>query len=322
MRSKQNFFRSLAVLVVGLMCFSPAVAGNSVSGMVGDVNHDGHLSIADVTTLINTVLTDGAVTDINDINGDHRVSISDVTMLIDGLLCPEQGTLRFVVNGYPFEMVIVEGGTFNMGATAEQESEALFDEYPVHEVTLSTYCIGQTPVTQELWLYVMDELPSAIEDQECPVETVSWNDCQRFIEALNEMTGCQFRLPTEAEWEFAARGGNYSHNYKYSGSDDYDEVAWCELNSGDLTQRVGYKKANELGIYDMSGNVWEWCQDWYGVYSEGSQTNPTGPTSGDGRVVRGGSWITEGKGCRVSERDSGDPTSQVQIMGFRIALPR
>ena len=320
MRSKQNFFRSLAVLVVGLMCFSPAVAGNSVSGMVGDVNHDGHLSIADVTTLINTVLTDGAVTDINDINGDHRVSISDVTMIIDGLLRPEQGTLRFVVNGYPFEMVIVEGGTFNMGATAEQESEALFDEYPVHEVTLSTYCIGQTPVTQELWLYVLDELPSAIEDQECPVETVSWYDCQRFIETLNEMTGCQFRLPTEAEWEFAARGGNYSHNYKYSGSDDYDEVAWCELNSGDLTQRVGYKKANELGIYDMSGNVWEWCQDWWDVYSEGPAVNPTGPETGSTRVCRGGCMRGHVRFCRVSCRMDYSPNTRRSDLGLRLAM--
>ncbi|MBO4379856.1 MAG: formylglycine-generating enzyme family protein [Muribaculaceae bacterium] len=225
-------------------------------------------------------------------------------------------------NGVEIKMIAVKGGTFTMGATSEQGSDARGWEKPAHKVTLSDFYIGKTEVTQAQWKAVMGTNPSYFSGDDLPVEKVSYNDCLTFINKLNNLTGKKFRLPTEAEWEYAARGGKKSKGYKYSGSNNIAAVAWYKDNSDMKSHPVGTKSANELGIYDMSGNVWEWCQDWYGVYSEGSQTNPTGPTSGDGRAVRGGSWITEGKGCRVSERDPGDPTSQVQIMGFRIALPR
>ena len=190
-----------------------------------------------------------------------------------------------------------------MGATSEQGSDAYSDEKPVHQVTLSDYYIGETEVTQELWQAVMGSNPSSFTGSGLlPVEYVSWDDCQTFITKLNVLTGMQFRLPTEAEWEFAARGGNSSQGYKYSGSNNIDDVAWYGSNSNYNTHEVGTKAPNELGLYDMSGNVWEWCQDWYGSYSSSAQTNPTGPTSGSYRVFRGGGWGSIARACRVSYR--------------------
>ena len=209
----------------------------------------------------------------------------------------------FTVNGVAFKMVKVAGGTFQMGATSEQGSKAYDGGYPVHSVTLSDYYIGQTEVTQELWEAVMGINPSKFKgDNQCPVEKVSWEDCQEFIEKLNRLTGKNFRLPTEAEWEYAARGGNKSKGYKYSGSNDADAVAWYGDNSGGKTHPVATKQSNELGLYDMSGNVWEWCQDWYGDYSSNSQTNPRGASTGSLRVLRGGSWNDIARGVRVSYR--------------------
>ena len=210
----------------------------------------------------------------------------------------------FMVKGVEFKMIKVEGGTFSMGATSEQEYDALSCEKPVHSVTLSDYYIGETEVTQELWEAVMGSNPSYFEgDNQRPVENVSWNDCQKFIKKLNRLTGKEFRLPTEAEWEYAARGGKYSRGYKYSGSDNADEVAWYDSNSGSKTHPVKTKKDNELGLYDMSGNVWEWCNDWWGCYQSNSQTNPTGPSEGESRVLRGGGWCYFDMGVRVSRRD-------------------
>ena len=174
------------------------------------------------------------------------------------------------------EMVKVEGGTFDMGATKEQE-EPWDSEKPVHKVTLSSFSIAKTEVTQELWQAVMGNNPSYFKGSNLPVEVVSWNDCQEFIRKLNAMTGYNFRLPTEAEWEFAARGGNKSQHYQYSGSNDVGSVAWYGDNSGGKTHPVATKAPNELGIYDMSGNVWEWCEDWYGSYS--SNATPTASTN-------------------------------------------
>ena len=188
-----------------------------------------------------------------------------------------------------FDMVYVEGGTFTMGATSEQGSDAYSDESPAHSVTVSDFYIGKYEVTQAQWRAVMGSNPSKFKGDNLPVEQVSWNDIQKFITKLNTMTGKTFRLPTEAEWEYAARGGNQSKGYKYSGSNTLDNVAWY-YNSGGKTHPVGQKQPNELGLYDMSGNVWEWCQDWYGSYSSSSQTNPTGPSSGSYRVLRGGDW--------------------------------
>ena len=228
----------------------------------------------------------------------------------------------FTVNGVTFKMMPVEGGTFTMGGTEEQGSEAQSSEKPAHEVTLSSYSIGQTEVTQELWVAVMGNNPSIFNDNlQRPVEQVSWNDCQEFIAELNRLTGKHFRLPSEAEWEFAARGGNSSKHYKYSGSNNVDEVAWYSGNRPTYgTQPVATKKANELGLYDMSGNVYEWCQDWYGSYSSASQTNPTGPSSGSYRVLRGGCWNDDARICRVSYRYGGDPAYRGSHNGLRLAL--
>ena len=227
----------------------------------------------------------------------------------------------FTANGVSFTMVYVQGGTFTMGATSEQGSDAESDEKPTHRVTLSSYYIGQTEVTQALWQAVMGSNPSYFTGNSSrPVERVSWNDCQTFIRKLNSLTGQHFRLPTEAEWEFAARGGNNSRGYKYSGSNTIGDVAWYSVNNGSSTYPVATKSSNELGIYDMSGNVWEWCNDWYGSYSSSSQTNPQGPSSGSDRVLRGGSWLSFAGDCRVSYRVSNTPGGRISVNGLRLAL--
>ena len=212
-------------------------------------------------------------------------------------------------------MVFVEGGTFQMGSNDGKD-----DEKPVHSVTLSDYYIGQTEVTQALWTAVMGSNPSFFKGDDLPVENVSRNDCQNFITKLNQMTGETFRLLTEAEWEFAAKGGNKSKGYIYSGSNTLGDVAWYDGNSGNKTHAVGTKAPNELGIYDMSGNVREWCQDWYGSYSANAQTNPTGPASGSYRVDRGGSWYDDVMGCRATYRFSDTPTLTLYDIGLRLAL--
>jgi len=231
------------------------------------------------------------------------------------------GIETFTVNGVSFNMVRVKGGTFMMGATPEQESDAWDDEKPAHQVTLSTYSIGETEVTQELWQAVMGSNPSNFKGSNLPVENVSWDDCQTFIQKLNQLTGRRFRLPTEAEWEYAARGGSKSRGYKYSGSNSIDEVAWYTKTTKDKgTKSVKTKKSNELGLYDMSGNVWEWCQDWKGSYSSNSQTNPTGPASGSRRVHRGGSWSRGAGFCRSSDRRDYSPSLRGHYLGLRLAL--
>lgn len=234
----------------------------------------------------------------------------------------------FTVGGVQFKMIAVEGGTFTMGATNEQGDDAYEWEKPAHTVTLSSFSIGETEVTQALWQAVMGSNPSYFNGSQKPVEEVSWNDCQDFIKKLNELTGEHFRLPTEAEWEFAARGGNKSQGYKYAGSNSADEVAT------DHNSDVATKKANELGLYDMSGSVLEWCNDWYDDYSSSSQTNPTGPESGKNHVLRGAQGGGEGhmtENCyRVSYRLSAGPDDKHWSVdddpvyrgryGFRLAL--
>ena len=235
---------------------------------------------------------------------------------------PESKNRLIQVGDVRFEMVYVEGGTFRMGATEEQGEDAADDEKPVHRVTLSSYLIGKHEVTQALWGEVMGVNPSVNEQGgDYPVENVSWFACQEFIGKLNARTGMKFRLPTEAEWEYAARGGNRSKGYKYAGSDNLDEVGWYRDNIGS-THPVGQKKPNELGLYDMSGNVWEWCQDWYGDYTEESQTNPVGPQSGEwgDRVLRGGSHWNRAWRCRVSNRFSFVPGNRGATRGLRLVL--
>ena len=225
------------------------------------------------------------------------------------------------VNGVSFKMIAVKGGTFTMGATSEQGSDVDSDEKPTHRVTLNDYYIGETEVTQALWEAVMGSNPSYFKGSNLPVERVSWEDCQEFISRLNSLTGENFSLPTEAEWEYAARGGNKSKGYKYSGSNNIDHVAWCYGSISGNTHAVKQKQANELGLYDMSGNVYEWCLDWYGSYSSGSQTNPIGPSSGEYRVLRGGSWHLNPRGCRVSSRNDSRPGTRIGCYGLRVCLP-
>ena len=228
-------------------------------------------------------------------------------------------TKTFDVNGVSFTMIHVEGGTFTMGATSEM-TEPHSWEKPTHQVTLSSYYIGETEVTQALWKAVMGSNPSDFKGDDLPVEKVSWNDCQTFISKLNALTGKNFRLPTEAEWEFAARGGNQSRHTQYSGSSRIDDVAWYEDNSGGKTHPVKTKQPNELGIYDMTGNVWEWCQDWDDSYDSSAQTNPTGASSGSHRVVRGGSWDSSPWDCRSSNRECGVPEYSGNEFGLRLVL--
>ena len=257
--------------------------------------------------------------------GSHRIVwnvLAEREKLAGENICfkVEANSGKFTVNGVSFEMVRVEGGTFRMGATAEQEDEANSDEMPVHSVTLSSYYIGKTEVTQALWQAVMGSNPSKFKGADLPVECVSWNDCQEFIQKLNSLTGQNFRLPTEAEWEFACHGGNNSRGYKYSGSNNLGSVAWYDGNSGNKTHPVGTKAPNELGIYDMSGNVWEWCGDWYANYTSNSQSNPKGPQSGSYRVFRGGGWNCYVRGCRSSYRPGDFPSYRYDILGLRLAL--
>ena len=234
-------------------------------------------------------------------------------------LSPSSDT-EITVSGVTFKMVAVEGGTFTMGATSEQGSDASDDEKPAHRVTLSDYYIGETEVTQALWQAVMGDNPSYFQgDLQRPVEQVSWNDCQEFIEKLNTLTGQYFRLPTEAEWEYAARGGNKSKGYKYAGSNTISDVAWYTSKSGITTHPIKTKQPNELGLYDMSGNVWEWCSDWYGNYSSSPTTNPTGPATGSNRVLRGGGWGGYAADCRVSTRYDGTPDFRSIGYGFRLS---
>ena len=227
--------------------------------------------------------------------------------------------MTFEANGVSFTMIPVEGGTFTMGATSEME-DPWEPEKPTHQVTLSSYYIGETEVTQALWKAVMGSNPSYFKGDDLPVEDVSWDDCQTFISKLNALTGERFRLPTEAEWEFAARGGNQSRHTPYSGSSRIDDVAWYDDNSGYKTHPVKTKQPNELGIYDMTGNVDEWCQDGYGSYSSYAQTNPTGASSGSYRVCRGGSWFYSPRSCRSSCRSNYAPEDSFGSLGLRLVL--
>ena len=217
--------------------------------------------------------------------------------------------------------VLVKGGTFTMGCTSEQK-DCGDDEKPAHQVTLSDFYISPYEMTQGQWKQVMGNNPSTASKDcdKCPVETVSWDDVQGFIQKLNAQSpGRNYRLPTEAEWEYAARCGKKIKNYLYAGSNDIGMVAWNTNNSGNKTQPVGKRKPNELGLYDMSGNVWEWCSDWKGIYPSENQTNPAGPPSGSSRVVRGGSWGSFAQYCQVRFRDGNPPGHRNYGIGFRLA---
>ncbi len=221
------------------------------------------------------------------------------------------------VNGVSFDIVAVKGGTFSMGNERGEDREK-----PIHSVTLSDFAIGKTEVTQALWQTVMGNNPSNIKGNNLPVEQVSWDDIQGFIIKLNQLTGKSYRLPTEAEWEYAARGGVLSRSTTYSGSNNLADVAWYSENSGSQTHTVAGKQPNELGLYDMTGNVWEWCSDWYGTYSCTPQTNPTGATTGSSHVFRGGSWSYNAWFCRSSTRYYDPPCNRNRSIGFRLVFSK
>lgn len=224
---------------------------------------------------------------------------------------------------YP-EMITVEGGIFTMGDT-EMEGEK--DEQPTHQVTLKTFKIAKTETTVAQWRAYctatgrsMPEAPSWGWIDSHPIVNVNHSDAMAYCDWLAEKMDADYRLPTEAEWEYAARGGKGSKGTKYSGGRSLDNAGWYDANSGSKTHAVGTKNPNELGIYDMSGNVWEWCKDWYGDYSVSAQTNPKGATTGSYRVKRGGSWGSSASRCRGARRGNDDPSLRYDISGFRVVL--
>ncbi len=224
------------------------------------------------------------------------------------------------VNGISFDMVLVHGGTLWMGATAEQGNDLPADEKPIHQVTCNDFYIGQTEVTQGLWNAVMTPNANINTEPNVPMHNVTWSECQLFIKKLNELTGQKFRLPTEAEWERAARGGNKSRGFRYAGNNVINNVAWYEDNSNLQLHPVGEKQVNELRIYDMSGNVSEWCQDWYAPYTNQSQQDPQGPNSGTEKVIRGGNVQDEQTNCRITVRKHATPETHTAFVGFRLVL--
>lgn len=290
--------------------------------LCGDVNGDGIVSSVDVTVLYNWLLNGSTSAMVcGDQDGDGIISSVDITVVYNILLgdTPSMVFNQYTVNGVTFRMIDVVGGTFMMGGPGIDNNPMTL---PIHQVTLSSYSIGETEVTQELWQAVMGSNPSHFSGTNLPVESVSWNDCQTFITKLNQMTGKQFRLPTEAQWEFAARGGIKSNGYVYSGSDTCWDVGWSSINSNNMSHPVGTKKPNELGIYDMSGNVLEWCQDWYDNYTAYAQTDPTGSTDGPYpyRVMRGGGWWWNYYYCTVIDRFQFLPGNSNNYSGFRLAM--
>ena len=267
-----------------------------------------------------TVSTDGSPIHTFNTLGNFTVRL---TAKNGGCMLTKDTVLKIIPNPFEDYWVAVEGGSFMMGCTSEQVPDCFIFEYPVHQVTLSSFSMDKTEITQGQWLAVTGNNPSYFYlcGPDCPVETVSWDRIvDEFIPALRRKTGRNHRLPTEAEWEFAARGGNLSQGYKYAGSNIIDSVAWYTENAPSMTHQVESKKANELGLYDMSGNVWEWCQDWYDPYGPWPVTNPIGPTFGSGRVIRGGSWLNDAEFCRSAYRSNNYPDFCYHFLGFRLVF--
>jgi formylglycine-generating enzyme required for sulfatase activity len=327
-----------------------AICIADVQTLMGEISVDMRIVSVEKARVIRTGAAEGRYTGISDVR--KIVDKATADMLGDSSGTPggsnSSGSgnrpstgknLTFTANGVSFEMIFVEGGTFVMGCTSEQ-SDCSADEKPTHSVTLSDYYMGKYQVTQKLWQAVMGtnvrqqrdlantSWPLRGEGSDYPMYYISYNECEEFCSKLNKLLanqlpeGYKFRLPTEAQWEYAARGGKKSKGYKYSGGDYIGEVAWYDSNSGEKTHEVGMKDKNELGIYDMSGNVWEWCQDWFDAnyYSNSPSTNPKGPGSGSGRVLRGGSWYLNAQYCRVSFRNCLTPDYRDLNYGFRLSL--
>lgn len=226
--------------------------------------------------------------------------------VIQPSIAKHDNILTINTKGVSFEMCLVEGGSFIMGATPEQTEDAYNDERPTKKINIKDFYLGKTVVTQKLWKAVMKNNPSNFNGENLPVEKVSWTDCMSFIKELNHITGYSFRLPTEEEWEYAARGGKQTNGYKYAGSNNIDEVAWYDKNSDHTPHGVAMRKPNELGIYDMSGNIQEWCISYYEQDSN--------------RVVRGGCYFSSPRRCRVSSRNFNSETYSSATIGLRLSL--
>lgn len=226
----------------------------------------------------------------------------------------------FMVGSVSFNMVRVAAGSFTMGATPEQQNPCLFEQPPFPVTLTHDFYLGETVVTQALWREVMDVNPSYNRGDSLPVDSVCWTDCQEFISRLNTRTGRLFRLPTVAEWEYAARGGSLSRGYQYAGGDNLNDVAWYACNSGKRPHPVKTKHPNELGLYDMSGNVCEWCHDMCGYYRGTPQTDPIGSADKPTHDMRGGSWFDQASLCRVSYGQSGGSSYSSNSLGLRLAL--
>jgi formylglycine-generating enzyme required for sulfatase activity len=342
--NKQSFFSIIAVAAMCITLFSTCKkdkednSNSDVEVISVTLNHDTlNLFVDETAWLIATILPKDATNKTVTWNSSNpavatvnsgfvkALNIGTTTITIATENGNKTATCSVTVSyEWEPEMVFVEVGTFVMGCT---DDECWDDgkEEPAHQVTLTNdYYIGKYEVTQKQWKAVMGTNPSYFKGDNLPVENVSWDDIQRFIVKLNEMIGRNYRLPTEAEWEYAARGGNQNDEYKYSGSNNIDEVAWYGAysggNSSEITHPVGTKAPNKLGIYDMSGNVWEWCQDWYGDYTDAPQTNPQGPAEGLNRVLRSGSWVSTAECCRVSNRIGYTSDYKDDYGGFRLVL--
>ena len=288
--------------------------------MKGDVNGDGTVTSTDVTALYNFLLYNDTSSLVNgDVNGDGNINSADVTVVYSILLNgPENEIVSYTVNGVTFNMIKVDGGTFMMGA-ADSDTEAYSLERPAHQVTLSDYWIGETEVTEKLWKAVMqvDEVSYSMGDL-YPMRFVTWDQCIDFAQRLSVLTGINFTLPTEAQWEFAARGGNLSHGYLYSGSNNLDEVAWYAGNSNNVLHEVATKTPNELGIYDMCGNIAEWCLDDIYDYTTEAQVDPTHPKTTVNNMLRSSARDDVARDCRLTTRWK---TNGMSIwIGFRIAI--
>ena len=245
---------------------------------------------------------------------NENVTVSDVNTTMIDFTATEQST------GTSIEMVFISGGTFQMGCTPE-DAECYSNESPRHSVTLSSFEIGKYEVTQGQWEEVMGSNPSYFDTcgDNCPVEQVSWNDTQKFIITLNSQTGQSYRLCTEAEWEYAARAGTETKWYCGNDESCLDNIAWYSYNSERKTHPVGTKSSNAWGLYDMSGNVYEWVEDWFDYYSSNSVTDPAGPVSGSYRVLRGGSGVYGARLCRSAHRSNGsNPSHTSSHLGFRL----
>lgn len=263
-------------------------------------------STIQITLLKESIVDNG----ISENNNQHIEDINETT---------DNDSVAKLLEKLNDDMVYIEAVEFTMGATKEQKGEANSDEKPAHPVVLNCFYLCKYEVTQELWETVMGDNPSHFKGKNLPVENVSWDDCQKFIMKLNELTGKKYRLPTEAEWEYAARGGSNSMHYKYSGGNYLEYVSWCFRNSMDKTHTVGMMKPNELGLYDMSGNVCEWCQDWYGSYGKKTAYYPTGPIKTYNKVFRGGGYDNGDTYCRCSYRNGTAPQNKFKNLGLRLA---